>query len=1126
MSSLNAKGERGNGDGGRPGAADHEETRANRAAMSRGVRRSRYRGIMPDADAVTPVWDASQTDVLSLPSTASGVVIGAPGAGKTRVIVERTRRLLDSRAVAADEILVLTPSRQTATRVRDVIGVQTTIATPGALARSVGSLAFQVVRAAAAYTSSPPPQLLTGADQDRLIADLLASDADDEAAGTHRWPASLPLAARASAVFRSELRAFVAECAQLGVDETELAAIAQGNAHESWGAIASFLTDYRAVLAHMRSAHRESAELISEAADIVRGASMPGAELGALGRLRAVLVDDAQELTRGGIDLVLALRARGVAVLAFGDPDISSGSFRGATPQLFAELAAHLNTVHVLTGTHRQTPPLQHVTRALTQAIGASGRVDHRRAPGDAPEPDGSVMVRLADSPYAEADIIARTLREWHVLHGLPWQQMAVIAHDTRQVSTLETELAAREVPTRAAGIQRPLGRESAVRDILRVIDIAMREPQEWDGEELALVLLSPFGGLDAVGLRRLRARLRHRELASGGTTGAVALLARALAAPQELSVIGTPDARAAERLAETLASVRAAFLRGDTVHDLLWLGWESAKIFGRPLAEVWREQSAGSGASAAEASRSLDALVALFDAAKRAVERAPEAGPEAFIRELLGSDVPEDSLASPGRAGSVTVMTPATALGAEYEAVIIAGVQDGVWPNVRLRGTLLDTWQLAGAVEAVRLGDHHTPTPATDRRKVALHDELRLFVRAVSRARSRLVVTAVDDDDTGPSALFSFLPTPSPNDDLVEHPLTLRGLVAEHRRVLTSEPAPTDPTVRERAAAELALLAQEAVPGADPSQWYGVAPLSSSAPLRDIERSPVSVSPSRMKNLQDCPLDWAVRSLGGNTSSFSTGLGTILHAAMEEVPDGNIEALTAVVERRWPELEFEAEWIARKEKKWAAVLIERISAYEKNFRKNDGERVGAEAEFEVVVPFTATTTADVYARTDEASALPAAVVRGSIDRVERYAPGRGEDVPIDRERPEEDRVVIVDLKTGKSEKRVSNDKVVDDPQLAAYQLAVSAGAINHVGADEGAGARLVVISQTLKDTHYRIAHQPPMTQQQQGAFISRVVASAQTMASDSFIANIDKHCQDERFVVCRIHTVGAVSAS
>ncbi|MFZ8466610.1 hypothetical protein ACO1MK_15075, partial [Staphylococcus aureus] len=61
------------------------------------------------------------------------------------------------------------------------------------------------------------------------------------------------------------------------------------------------------------------------------------------------------------------------------------------------------------------------------------------------------------------------------------------------------------------------------------------------------------------------------------------------------------------------------------------------------------------------------------------------------------------------------------------------------------------------------------------DRRRAAMHDELRLFVRALSRAHSRLIVTAVDDDDTGPSVLFEMLPTPEPASAVPEHPLSLR---------------------------------------------------------------------------------------------------------------------------------------------------------------------------------------------------------------------------------------------------------------------------------------------------------------------------------------------------------------
>src|SRR5690606_1727298 len=138
--------------------------------------------------------------------------------------------------------------------------------------------------------------------------------------------------------------------------------------------------------------------------------------------------------------------------------------------------------------------------------------------------------------------------------------------------------------------------------------------------------------------------------------------------------------------------------------------------------AQHWREVAAQPGGG--EISRALDALVALFDAAKRFVERTPLESAEAFVREILDSEVPEDTLSTPDRPGLVTLLTPATALGTEFEAVVVAGVQDGVWPNTRLRGGLLETWRLADAVAAARTGEPAVSAGVLDRRRDALHDE------------------------------------------------------------------------------------------------------------------------------------------------------------------------------------------------------------------------------------------------------------------------------------------------------------------------------------------------------------------------------------------------------------------
>ncbi|VXC04880.1 DNA helicase II [Microbacterium sp. 8M] len=1081
---------------------------------------------MPDAPAPPP----AQAAVIDAPVTAVGTVIGGPGTGKTHTLVERTAALLAG-GLGPEQVLALTPSRQAATALRDRIGVRVRVATPGPLARSLGSFAFQLVRGTMVHAGLEPPALLTGADQDRIIADLLDGDAEDEREGMpSRWPEHLGATVRSSRAFRSELRAFLAECTELGVTPGEL----EASERPAWRAVGSFARSYRRVLDRARSAHRDAADLLAEAATILRTAEPE--MLGALSRLAVVLIDDAQELTAGGVALVAALRDRGIAVLAFGDPDISSGAFRGAGPELFADVVRLLGDVHVLDEPHRQDPPLTALTRTVVQTIGASGRVEHRRAPvtADAPTDPEAVQAFIAPSPHEEHDIIARTLREWHLLHGVPWERMAVIAHDTRQVAALEAELAAREVPTRAAGVQRPLGSEPVVRDIVGIVRLALTEPAERDPQLLAEALRTPFGGLDGVGLRRLRARLRHLELEAGGSAPARLLLRDGIAEPALLARVDTAEARTADRFGTMLREVREAWLRGETIHELLWRVWDASRApDGRRLAVAWQEIAEASGpggarATGTEIARALDALVALFDAAKRSVERAPEKGPEAFIHDILDTEVPEDSLSAPERPGTVTLMTPATALGTEFDAVVIAGVQDGVWPNVRLRGGLLETWRLGEAVAAARSGEPEHVHSTLDRRRAALHDELRLFVRAISRARHRLLVTAVDDDDQSPSAFFGFLPDPLPVDERHAHPLTLRGLVARHRRVLTTS---ADPAARAEAAGQLRLLAEAEVPGADPDGWFGVRPPSDDRPLRDLGIGSVPVSPSRLEAFEECGVNWAVAALGGDTvAPPSAGIGTIVHAAMELVPDGDLEEMRRILDERWGELDFETPWIDAKERRRADLYLQRLHGYLAEVRRQGGRVVAAEGGFRFAVDLGPEPAAHPI---DPDNPAQQAVVSGYIDRVEAYPAGSGEHEAA-RGRTwnamtaaaEGERVVVVDLKTGKYEPE-TEAKVVEHAQLAAYQLAVEQGQVP--GADPAAlaGARLVLVAQTIGQSPYRVAHQHRLGDEARAAFLARVAEAGRGMAASSFTAQVEAHCADTqvRISPCRIHSIPAVSA-
>src|SRR5690606_19989410 len=349
-------------------------------------------------------WDAGQRAVLALPFDASGVVVGAPGTGKTEVLVERVRRLVAG-GIEPDGILVVTPSRQTATALRDRLAFAVRAATSGPLARSVASFAFQLVRAAAVAAGDEPPQLLTGGDEDQILQDLLDGDAADEALGRRRWPDWLSADVRATRGFRGELRAFLAECTTLGIEPARLAALGAAHRMPVWEALASFFGEYLHVRADLRGAHRDAAGLVREALGIVRTRA-DAAALGPFADLRAVLVDDAQELTLGAVELLEACAARGVAVLAFGDPDVGSGAFRGATPENFARLAHTLGAApHVLDTQHRGTTAQTDLVREVTQRIGAVGLVAHRRPPAGA-APDGSVRAFALRSASEEFDAV------------------------------------------------------------------------------------------------------------------------------------------------------------------------------------------------------------------------------------------------------------------------------------------------------------------------------------------------------------------------------------------------------------------------------------------------------------------------------------------------------------------------------------------------------------------------------------------------------------------------------------------------------------------------------------------------------------------------------------------------
>ncbi len=1085
--------------------------------------------------------DAEQQRVVDARRTPGAIVLGAPGSGKTTAVVELVAAAVLDDGVDPARVLVLTPSRRTATALRDRLALRLAApadssrddshdaiahrALPGPLARSIAAYAFSVVTASHRLGGLAEPRLLSGADQDSDLAELLDRSELEailgpDAAPGPAWPEHLGPEVRRLPAFRTELRDAIARLSEHGWSTDRLRAAAQERALPAWVAIADFVDEYRSILGASRPGQLDPAELVRAAVGLVRDPvhGMPPAP-------QLVVLDDAHDATPSGIDLVAALAAQGATVIALGDPDLAANTFRGAEPEALAHLPAALgwrdSRPIVLPLVHRHGSALRGLAADVTQRIGAAAagmqrkavavevRADDDADPRAIPADWGGPLVALeAPNPTRERALVADLLRERHLLDGVPYGRMAVIVRSGTMVPGIVRALGQAEVPVQSTAAGRPLREHPAARALIRHVDVGVgRAPL--DAAAATELLLGPLGGLDRVGLRRLRRALRAEELAGEGDRPADELLVDALTAPDRLATIDHRIARRAARLARTLQSIGERHAAGATVDELLWLAWSESHV-----AETWRREAAGFGVAAAEANRALDAVVALFTAAATIVDTVPDATVESFLARVLDSDVGDDLLAPLRGDDAVLVATPSAVTGLEADVVVIAGLTEGVWPNTRIRGTLLG----APLISRIARG---LPVDDLDERRIVLDDELRMFALAATRARRQLVVTATAGDDEQPSALFALVREHARREraEALGHDASatrpeavaaldaaiaasgarpvrarsLRRLVGRLRRELVDDDRLARDRDRAEAALALARLAAERVPGASPEAWWGLLAPSTEAPLF-AEAETVPLSPSKLEAIESSPLDWFLDTVAPGETGPAMGIGTIVHWAMETAREPEVDAIWAAIESRWSELVFESPWLAEQQRRLARRYALGVAAYLRDAEAEGRGLVAAEQRFEAVV--------------DRAR------VSGIVDRLEVDADGG---------------VRIIDLKTGRPLTKQAD--IDEHAQLGAYQLAYADGAFDEVLdavldglPHQAGGARLLYVREGTKGSDYREAVQAPLDAEQLEGFRERLrqAVAAIAVARLTGVRTIDRF--DFSAAAHRIHRVGAVT--
>ncbi|KQX13849.1 DNA helicase UvrD [Streptomyces sp. Root431] len=854
--------------------------------------------------------------------------------------------------------------------------------------------------------------------------------------------------------------------------------------------------------------------------------------------------------------------AGGTTVVAFGDPDQSIYAFRGADVNGILDFPAAFGGggVQVLRTSRRAGAELLGATRLLTQRMPLtrlpSDKVRAHRELAAARD-GGRAEAYTYPTASAEAENIADLLRRAHLEDGVPWQDMAVLTRASSSLPSLRRALTSAGVPVETDAADTPLRHEPAVAPLLLALravakqgaahptapaanapapssdpvadgpapspdqvvaapasssDLVAAEPEPepapspdpvaeadparpaeapappaWLSVETALELLaSPLAGVDPADLRRLGRALRDEERAGGNKVPPPSdvLLARALAEPERLVAHDPSYARGARRLGDLLRETRTLLAAGGTAEEALWLLWNGTPWPGRLERAALRGGPAGRNAD-----RDLDAVCALFETAARAEERVGGRGVLNFLEELDAQDIAADTLTRRHtRPDAVRLMTAHRSKGLEWRFVVVAGVQEGLWPDLRRRGSLL---------EADRIGRDGLAEPLSP--GALLAEERRLFYVAATRARDRLVVTAVKapaEDGDQPSRFLTELGVePKDVPGRPRRPLAVSALVAELRATTVDPDA--SPALRDAAAHRLASLAaltdeegQALVPAAHPDRWWGLfEPTRSTVPLRDRDQ-PVSLSPSALENLATtCSLQWFLgrEVKAAAPATAAQGFGNVVHVLADEVASGrtpaDLDVLMARLDSVWDALAFDAPWKSAQEKAHARVALERFLQWHVMDR---GGRTPAASEH----GFDVTLEAGEYE----------VRIRGSMDRVETDEHGRA---------------YVVDFKTGKS--APTRDEVAHHPQLAVYQLAVREGALDEVfdgHRPEPGGAELVQLRQAAPkkeggDALPKVQAQEPL----EGEWVGDLLATAAGRVLDErFTPTTGQHCANCAF--------------
>ena len=966
--------------------------------------------------------------------TSQLLVLGQAGSGKTSTLIAA----IANRIAAGEDpnkILALTYGRQAASKLRDQIASANptahTVAEP--IARTFHSIAFMILNDPINLESSADKKyvLLSGAEQDAQIRQLLELDAANPAQSN--WPQDL-IPALTTKGFAKELREFIGRATERGSSPAELSKFAKKYDQKYWPAICQFWDRYQNAMALRDATTTHSFNRVDPSEIVVLAVDKLESNQRLLEKyqklFQIIYVDEFQESDRAQRKLLQLLS--GPELVIFADPDSAVGRFRGADPDnLISDLEQF----------------------GIKKKITLDKRL----------RPVASQQVALLSSASEEANFIAHQFRSAHLISNMPWSQMAVIVRSPGpQITALQRAFAMNSIPVEIDAQAASLGDNPAIKPIITVAQIALGQlkitSSNWD--EIELLLKSEFAGADAISIRQMRIALSKAQKHNPPKSSTDLILDHLTCLTPDLP---WEELTSLKRINDLIKEAKKALSKSSDISDLLWSIWSNGKNYeGELISRVWQQTALAGGNRGMIADQNLDAVITLFEVARRFSERLPEAKPSLFIDQLLGEKILADTITTTAQRGEVVqVMTVHSAKGLEWELVALAGMQEGSWPNLKQRGSLLGSERL---VEIFRHGISNIDQLDAISAAGLMQDEKRLLNVALTRASKQLFVTAITQEDTQPSSYFEKLAPQEIQLQQSQRSITQPALVAALRRIATV----SDKEDSQFAARALKTLASNGVKVADPKHWVGVKPVSTDLPVISPQEQ-LRISPSSLESFTECGLKWMLEQSGGrDADSTAQVLGSAIHviaAQLKDQPTLTLDELEGKLKGAWSLIDMNQGWIKDYEYRRAASMLKKFYGWHV---ENKNQLIGVEEKFEFK--------------------LGSAIVSGSIDRVELTNEGK---------------YYIVDLKTGATP--ISYEDAQQNKQLQSYQLAVvNDGFKNKLEHQEVSGAELIFVGD-LKGKEAKGRPQDKVNEKVVSQEISEIAVK---MSDKNFVAVINDRCR------------------